>query len=470
MNFKTSILAAFLSFVAFPVHSFIVDTRQSNIMKCQKRGMQPEQLLLFLSPKDLTNYMAKAHEEKIRAIKDVEDKKNAEIQTLKSEVYTLKEKETADTNQGSSKQIVVAITPPASCMEVSDMSKPELAAKVVQYQKFMTKYIVEAQQQKMKAVKAAEAATAARYEGKIALLKASVITESMVVVKETSDSSSTTTSSSNDTTLYDKRNTNVAAAAKAGKSRWGDKEVAKVKISSNDDFNVKSKPESSSNGAVVNGSTIPSKISLPGTNLYSKRNAKVAAAAAAGKSRWGSAESNKASEETSKYPLSSSSSTSTATATTSSSTRIVVTPEIEAADHGLRKDGGVGGPSLAERVNLGQQLFNGGKDSAAAASLSSPASLSSTIVLPSIYDLRNAKIAAAAAAGKSRWGKMENEKATSLASNALPSVSSSFVTIASAVDIPVPPEVEAADHGLRNDGGVGGPSLAERVNLGSKLF
>ena len=35
---------------------------------------------LFLSPDDLTNAMAKAHEEKIRALKDIEDKKNAEIQ------------------------------------------------------------------------------------------------------------------------------------------------------------------------------------------------------------------------------------------------------------------------------------------------------------------------------------------------------------------------------------------------------
>merc|ERR1711865_542551 len=152
------------------------------------------------------------------------------------------------------------------------------------------------------------------------------------------------------------------------------------------------------------------------------------------------------------------------------SATIVVTPEIEAADHGLRNDGGVGGPSLAERVNLGQQLFNGGNDTTEAASLSSLTSPSSTMVSPSIYDLRNAKIAAAAAAGKSRWGKMENEKATSLASNILPSVSSSSITITSVADIPVPPEVEAADHGLRNDGGVGGPSLAERVNLGQQLF
>jgi hypothetical protein len=39
---------------------------------------------LFLSPEDLTNAMAKAHEEKIRAIKDIEDKKNAEIQVSKT--------------------------------------------------------------------------------------------------------------------------------------------------------------------------------------------------------------------------------------------------------------------------------------------------------------------------------------------------------------------------------------------------
>ena len=78
MYLKTSVLAAFLSFVAFPVHSFM-HTRQSNIIKCQKKGRRSEQALLFLSPEDLTDYMTKAHEEKIRAIKDIEDKKNAEI-------------------------------------------------------------------------------------------------------------------------------------------------------------------------------------------------------------------------------------------------------------------------------------------------------------------------------------------------------------------------------------------------------
>ena len=35
-----------------------------------------------------------------------------------------------------------------------------------------------------------------------------------------------------------------------------------------------------------------------------------------------------------------------------------ITPEIEAADHGMRNDGGVDGPSLAQRVNLGAALVN----------------------------------------------------------------------------------------------------------------
>ena len=35
----------------------------------------------------------------------------------------------------------------------------------------------------------------------------------------------------------------------------------------------------------------------------------------------------------------------------------VILPEIKAADHGLRADGGVGGPSLADRVNLGAKLL-----------------------------------------------------------------------------------------------------------------
>jgi hypothetical protein len=72
-------------------------------------------------------------------------------------------------------------------------------------------------------------------------------------------------------------------------------------------------------------------------------------------------------------------------------------------------------------------------------------------------------IAAAGKAGKSRWGDMEIIKVTKLAAS-LPAAS------AAVAFAPVPPEVEAADHGLRNDGGVGGPSLAQRINLGAALL
>ena len=43
------------------------------------QGRRMADTSLFLSPEDLTNYMAKAHEDKIRALKEIEDKKNAEI-------------------------------------------------------------------------------------------------------------------------------------------------------------------------------------------------------------------------------------------------------------------------------------------------------------------------------------------------------------------------------------------------------
>jgi hypothetical protein len=72
-------------------------------------------------------------------------------------------------------------------------------------------------------------------------------------------------------------------------------------------------------------------------------------------------------------------------------------------------------------------------------------------------------VSAAGKAGKSRWGEQEVQKSIQLAGNALPSAAPKVQIAASA-------EVEAADHGLRADGGVGGPSLAERVNLGASLL
>jgi len=447
MKFTASALSAFLLVATTPVVTSFAPSLQSRTTVGTP---------LRLTPEDLTDYMAKAHTEKLRAVKEVETKKNAEIKTLKSEVTELKT-ELATVPRESA--VVVSSGPPSTGADLSKLTTEELRAKLVQYQEFMAKYIVQAQQQKMKAVRAAELATAAKYEAKIKFLLAA---------SEGSDASAAPAApaapaaSSADTKLYDTRSANVAAAAKAGKSRWGDKEVAKVKITP-DSLDVKpteDKVNGKANG--VAAATAPAPISLPGSGLFEERNKRVAAAAAAGKSRWGDAESQKAAAEASKQPTLE----SAPKAPPAPKIAVTMSPEVEAADHGLRNDGGVGGPSLAERVNLGQQLFTGGAAQPAVAA----APVAAVSLVTSTYHLRNARVAASAAAGKSRWGSMENAKATTLAASANSLNGAAATAVATKPSIVSSPEIEAADHGLRNDGGVGGPSLAERVNLGSGLL
>jgi hypothetical protein len=109
----------------------------------------------------------------------------------------------------------------------------------------------------------------------------------------------------------------------------------------------------------------------------------------------------------------------------------------------LRADGGVGGLTLAERVVGGANAV----PQSAAAGTASPAQF--------LYHQRNQKVAQMG--NNSRWGSMEVAKASSLAA------SFSHSTVA-------PEVVEKADHGLRADGGVGGPTLADRVDLGAQLL
>ena len=171
---------------------------------------------------------------------------------------------------------------------------------------------------------------------------------------------------------------------------------------------------------------------------FKMRNAKVVAA---GKySRWGPMEVQKAAG-VAVTPIAASTPSTATIPVASLAARAIVTPDIiAAADHGLRSDGGVGGLTLAERLTTG-------------AVVTRPTVTHETMN----YHIRNIKIAAAGKA--SRWGPMEVEKASKLAITPIVSVRSA-----------IPPEVLAADHGLRNDGAVGGPTLAERVNLGAKLM
>lgn len=157
----------------------------------------------------------------------------------------------------------------------------------------------------------------------------------------------------------------------------------------------------------------------------------MAAAARAGKqTRWGDAEVSKA-ESISSVPE------------TEKNGSVQPSEEIIAADHGLHREGDL---SLAERVLLGAQAASGGE--------SSPAT---SVQSNSLYHKRNVRLAEAAKAGKNgRWGDMEVGKINKLVQSG-----GSPVKIDDA-------RVKDADHGLRSADGVGGPSLAERVNLGDR--
>ena len=82
MRFTTSALSAFLLVATNPVvNSFVPASRPNEILSRSAAGASEP---LFISPEDLTNYMAKAHEEKLRAVSEVEAKKNAEIEVRKN--------------------------------------------------------------------------------------------------------------------------------------------------------------------------------------------------------------------------------------------------------------------------------------------------------------------------------------------------------------------------------------------------
>jgi hypothetical protein len=395
----------------------------------------------------------------------------------------------------------LAVAPaPSVDIPTGDLTKEQLAQKLISYQSFMAKYIVDAQEQKAKAVKAAESSVTTKYEEKMKLMISG--TASVEVAPATT---------SVESDLYKERSANVAAAAKAGKSRWGDMENQRAATTSGAGM-----ISVAVNGEQVNGAVAAPAVSS-GTSSFDKRNVMIAAAGKAGKSRWGDMEVAKASKQAAALPASSPAAPAVAAAPAVPAAPAVsfsVPPEVEEADHGLRNDGGVGGPSLAERINLGAQLASapGASSPAAPAAPVAPAasfsvppevkeadhglrndggvggpSLAERINLGaqlvsapgavsslgtqaaaaqgSVFNLRSVMVAAAGKAGKSRWGPMEVAKAQLVATTAgaLPSASA-------AAPVSVPSEVVEADHGLRNDGGVGGPSLAQRVNLGAALL
>lgn len=289
-------------------------------------------------------------------------------QALKTELAQLKAQE-------SSGGALVTVAAPTGSLE-------ELQQKLVSYQNFMAKYIVESQEAKIRAIADAQAATARKYEAMLLAATTALPPSSNTNVPSTANPA------------YVARNAQVRAAAASGKSRWGSAELQRLDAAAGASTKLDLTPE-----------TLPAAAPAPPV-----------------------------------VPLS------------------LIPPEVFAADHGLRADGGVGGLTLAERVVGG-----------AAAGLNT----ASAVVPPEkvLYHQRNVKVAQTGS--HSRWGPMEVDRAKELALSPPPvsSSSSSSLGVTTTATTTVSPDVvEKADHGLRADGGVGGPSLAERVNFGAQLL
>ena len=245
-------------------------------------------------------------------------------------------------------------------MEAPAGSIEELQQKLISYQNFMAKYIVEAQEAKIRAIADAQLATAKKYE--TLLLSATAASppsaKSPLVGATTSG-------------VIGERNAKVFAAAAAGKSRWGDAEIQRLTTGIISPPATQPVPAAmpaapatpltavppqvaeADHGLRADGgvggltlaervvggaAAVPHAVASPAQFLYHQRNQKVAQMG--NKSRWGSMEVAKVS--------------SMAASVSGSTVRSDV---VEKADHGLRADGGVGGPTLADRVNLGAQLL-----------------------------------------------------------------------------------------------------------------
>eukprot|EP00548_Thalassiothrix_antarctica_P015990 CAMPEP_0194168776 /NCGR_PEP_ID=MMETSP0154-20130528/3603_1 /TAXON_ID=1049557 /ORGANISM="Thalassiothrix antarctica, Strain L6-D1" /LENGTH=123 /DNA_ID=CAMNT_0038879967 /DNA_START=132 /DNA_END=503 /DNA_ORIENTATION=+ len=108
------------------------------------------------SAQALTEFMVKSHTEKLKAIKAIEEQKQAEIEKLKVELDDLKRGNISFIAENT------PLPPPTE-----DTTIEALQEKLIMYQNFVAKYTVESQEAKYNAVREAEAAVTAKYEAKI---------------------------------------------------------------------------------------------------------------------------------------------------------------------------------------------------------------------------------------------------------------------------------------------------------------
>jgi hypothetical protein len=241
-----------------------------------------------------------------------------------------------------------------------------IAQKLVSYQNFMSEYIVNAQNQKLLAIREAELKAEKKFQERLEKLLAA----STAALQEKSVDATILRESA----LYEKRNARIAAAAEAGVSRWGSLEVEKAK-------------ELAKNAPVVDESTSDNPQVAAGFSLFDQRNAKIVAAASAGKSRWGDMEVERA-----------------------KSSGASSTSPVSAAESSLfdQRNAKIVAASSAGKSRWGDMEVERAKNRSEVS-----ASSQGVAAEHSLYDQRNAKIVAAASVGKSRWGNMEVERVMS---------------------------------------------------------
>lgn len=161
-----------------PYHVVGGDGRRSISGTSRRRSMSSLRLAAAIptaeeSAQALTDYMAKAHEEKVRAMKEMETKFKDEIESLKA---SLAEYESGNNNDGPDDGAAAAAVP-ASAGESNSYAFPatnkDLAEKVRTYQSFLRDYLVNAQIEKLMAVTQAERKVIEKYETIIAEMTSS---------------------------------------------------------------------------------------------------------------------------------------------------------------------------------------------------------------------------------------------------------------------------------------------------------
>jgi len=192
--------------VATPIRAGVgvaLSAEEQEVQQQQKKPQQPDQY-----SEAFTAYMTKSHEEKLKAVKVAEDNKNAEIKALKQQLEDM-------TN---------GIVPTTTDSSLSQ-SLEQISSKLTAYQNFMSEYIVKAQEDKYKAVRAAEEALSKKYEGRLDALLLNPVDANAITVPAHDTNKEQTIDT------YEKRSKEVKAAGEAGKSRWGVEEVQRMSSS-----------------------------------------------------------------------------------------------------------------------------------------------------------------------------------------------------------------------------------------------